>query len=58
MVSQEDHERLAQATELLKMVMERHRHEDMRVLTLLTSAIRDICVGERYLDSIPSTPLR
>ncbi|MGH3859742.1 hypothetical protein [Actinokineospora sp.] len=58
MTSQEDHEQLAQATELLTMVMERHRHEDLRALTLFTSAITDIRVGERYLGSVPSTPLR
>lgn len=49
MVSHEDHEQLAQATELLRHVIERHRSEDLRVLTLFNDAIRDIRVGQQYL---------
>lgn len=49
MVSDEDHEQLSRATELLLGVLERHRHEDLRAVSLLTSAIQEIRVGERYL---------
>jgi hypothetical protein len=51
MVSEEDHEQLAEATELLNRVIERHRGEDLRVVTLFNAALQDIRVGERYLSS-------
>lgn len=51
MVTPEEHAQLAQATELITNVLERHRHEDLRALALLNSAIQDIRVGERYLDA-------
>ena len=49
MVSQEDHEQLARAAQLLMDVIERHRHADLRVLSIFNSAIQDIRIGERYL---------
>lgn len=49
MVSDEDREQLARATELLLGVIERHRNEDLRVLSIFNAAIQDIRVGERYL---------
>ncbi|MGH3449845.1 MAG: hypothetical protein ACRDQW_03785 [Haloechinothrix sp.] len=49
MVSEEDHEQLARATELLLDVIERHRNEDLRVLSIVSSAIQDIRIAERYL---------
>lgn len=49
MVSDEDHRQLAQATELLMDVIERHRGDDLRMLSLFNAAIQDIRVGERYL---------
>ncbi|MGH3516639.1 MAG: hypothetical protein ACRDQ7_04355 [Haloechinothrix sp.] len=51
MVSDEDHEQLARATELLLHVIERHRNEDLRVLSIFNSAIQDIRIGERYLSA-------
>lgn len=54
MVSKEDHDQLAHATLLLRTVMERHRNEDLRALTLFISALREIQVGERYLAHTPS----
>lgn len=51
MVSQEDHEELAKAAELLSHVIERHRSEDLRVLNIFNSALQDIRIGERYLDA-------
>lgn len=51
MVSEQDREELSRATELLSQVIERHRSEDLRVLSVLNSAIQDIRVGERYLAS-------
>lgn len=51
MVSEEDHEELARAAELLTHVIERHRSEDLRVLSIFNSALQDIKVGERYLDA-------
>jgi hypothetical protein len=54
MVSERDHEDLARAAELLRNVIERHRSEDMRVLSIFSSALQDIRVGERYLDSEPA----
>jgi len=55
MVTREDREQLAQATELLLHVMERHRDEDLRVVSLFTAAIQDIRVGARYLGATVST---
>lgn len=52
MVSEEDHEELAKAAELLAHVIERHRSEDLRVLSIFNAAIQEIRVGERYLDAI------
>lgn len=49
MVSEEDHEELERATELLKHVIERHRGDDLRVVGIFNSAIQEIRVGERYL---------
>lgn len=49
MVSEEDHRELAQAVELLTHVIERHRSEDLRVLSILNAALQEIRVGERYL---------
>ncbi|WP_089302673.1 hypothetical protein [Haloechinothrix alba] len=51
MVSEEDHRQLEQATELVRGVIERHRSEDLRAISVLNSAIQEIRVGERYLDS-------
>lgn len=51
MVSQEDHDQLARAAQLLMAVIERHRSADLRVLSIFNSAIQDIRVGERYLAS-------
>lgn len=51
MVSEEDREQLARATELVLGVIERHRSEDLRVLTIFNAAIQDIRVGERYLSA-------
>lgn len=55
MVSEQDREELSRATELLTHVIERHRSEDLRVLSVLNSAIQDIRVGERYLASEASS---
>lgn len=55
MVTREDREQLAQATELLLHVMERHRDEDLRVVSLFTAAIQDIRVGTKYLSATAST---
>ncbi len=49
MVTDEDHRKLTQATELLMEVIERHHGEDLRMLSILTSAIQSIRTGERYL---------
>lgn len=57
MVSEEDHEQLTKATELVRSVIERHRGEDLRAVSLLISAIRDIVVSERYLNSTLGAPL-
>lgn len=51
MVSEEDHAELAEAAELLRHVIERHRDEDLRVLSIFTTALQEIRVGERYLDA-------
>lgn len=51
MVSEEDHEELAKAAELLRHVIERHRNEDLRVLSIFNSALQEIRVGERYLNA-------
>lgn len=51
MVSEQDREELAQAAELLTHVIERHRSEDLRAISIFTSALQDIRVGERYLDA-------
>ena len=45
----EDHEKLARATELLLDVIARHRGGDLRAITIFNSAIQAIRVGERYL---------
>ncbi|MGH3433342.1 MAG: hypothetical protein ACRDQB_10965 [Thermocrispum sp.] len=49
MVSEQDHEELTKAAELLTQVIERHRSEDLRVLSIFNSALQEIRVGERYL---------
>lgn len=49
MVTVEDRCQLALATEMINNVIERHRGEDLRVLSLLTAALQDIRVGARYL---------
>lgn len=49
MVSDEDREQLARATELLLGVIERHRSEDLRALSVFNAAIQDIRIGARYL---------
>lgn len=49
MVSDEDREQLARATELLLSVIERHRSEDLRALSVFNAAIQDIRIGARYL---------
>jgi hypothetical protein len=49
MATGEDHEQLARAAELLEGVIERHRSEDLRVISILTAAIQGIQVTERYL---------
>lgn len=51
MASQEDYELLARATELLQEVITRHRSEDLRAVSVLIEAIRDIRTGARYLDA-------
>lgn len=51
MVSEQDHEELAKAAELLTQVIERHRTEDLRVLSIFNAALNDIRVGERYLNA-------
>jgi len=51
MVSNEDHEQLDRATQLLQDVIARHRGEDLRAITMLTEAIRDIRVSTRYLSA-------
>ncbi|MPY79396.1 MAG: hypothetical protein GEV04_13085 [Actinophytocola sp.] len=51
MVSEEDREELAQAAELLTHVMERHRSEDLRAVSVFTAALQDIRIGQRYLDN-------
>jgi hypothetical protein len=51
MVSEEDHEELAKAAELLTHVIERHRSEDLRVLSIFHAALQEIRVGERYLEA-------
>ena len=55
MVSKEDREQLARATELLRDVIERHRNEDLRMLSVFNSAIQDIRIGQRYLDAASET---
>lgn len=49
MVSEQDHEELSKAAELLTHVIERHRNEDLRALSIFNAALQDIRVGERYL---------
>ncbi|MQA62119.1 MAG: hypothetical protein GEU86_11585 [Actinophytocola sp.] len=49
MVSDQDREQLALATELVLAVIERHRNEDLRMLSIFNAAVQDIRVGERYL---------
>ncbi|MDV6011796.1 hypothetical protein [Haloechinothrix sp. LS1_15] len=51
MVSEEDRRELAQAAELLRGVIERHRSEDLRAVSILNAAIQEIRVSERYLDA-------
>lgn len=46
---EEDRQQLAQATELLRSVIERHRNEDLRAISIFSSAIQEIRVGQRYL---------
>lgn len=54
MVSEEDTEQLAKATELLQEVVARHRGDDLRAVVIFTEAIRDIHVGLRYLGAVVS----
>lgn len=49
MVSDEDHQDLDRAAELLRHVIERHRGEDLRVLGIFTSALQGIRTARRYL---------
>lgn len=58
MVSQEDHEQLDRAAELLRDVIARHRGEDLRAITILTEAIHDIRIGVRYLSAFTPPPAR
>ncbi|MPY99293.1 MAG: hypothetical protein GEU97_15075 [Actinophytocola sp.] len=51
MVSEQDRAELAQAAELLTHVIERHRSEDLRAVSIFNSALQDIRVGQRYLDA-------
>lgn len=51
MVSEQDREELAQAAELLTHVIERHRSEDLRAISVFNAALQDIRVGQRYLDA-------
>lgn len=51
MVSEKDQQQLARAAELLMDVIERHRGEDLRMLSVLSAAIQDIRIGERYLSA-------
>lgn len=57
MVSEEDHQKLAHATELLMDVIERHRGEDLRMLSIFNSAIQEIRIGERYLGAASTRAL-
>ncbi|GAA5121540.1 hypothetical protein GCM10025762_42350 [Haloechinothrix salitolerans] len=50
MVSEQDREELAHAAELLTHVIERHRSEDLRAVSIFTSALQEIKIGQRYLD--------
>jgi hypothetical protein len=52
MVTSEDHELLARAAELISGVMERHRGEDLRALTIFNSVVHDLRVAERYLGAV------
>lgn len=56
MVSEEDHRKLAQAAELLMDVIDRHRGDDLRMLSILNAAIQDIRIGERYLGAANERP--
>lgn len=56
MASEDDRNLLVRATELLQNVIE-HRGEDLRVLTLLNSAVQDIRTGEKYLRSTERQPV-
>ncbi|MFO7191495.1 MULTISPECIES: hypothetical protein [Thermocrispum] len=49
MVTDDDRRELALAAELLTHVIERHRAEDLRVLSALCAALQEIRTGERYL---------
>ncbi|RZS32453.1 hypothetical protein EV193_11287 [Herbihabitans rhizosphaerae] len=53
MVTDDDREQLGLAAELITRVIERHRSEDLRVLSILNSAIQDLRVSERYLSAQP-----
>lgn len=50
--TEEDQQKLARASELLRDVFGRHRSEDLRMLSLFSAAIQDIWIGERYLGTI------
>lgn len=54
MVSDKDREQLGRAVELVLAVIERHRSEDLRMLSLFNAAVQDIRVGERYLGATGS----
>ncbi|TWE23784.1 hypothetical protein [Prauserella muralis] len=49
MVSAEDRDELREASELIVRVIERHRGEDLRALSIFTSALQELRVGARYL---------
>lgn len=46
-----DHEELAAAAEHITHVIERHRGEDLRILSVFNAAIQDLRIGERYLNA-------
>ncbi len=56
MVNEEDRQKLARATELLMDVIESHRGEDLRMLSVFNAAIQDIRIGERYLGAANERP--
>lgn len=57
MVSREDTEQLAWATELIRDVIARHRGEDLRAVSIFTEAIQDLRIGMRYLAAGVAPPV-